>query len=383
MRILVLNYEFPPVGGGGGRAAEDICRFLAARGHSVTVRTAHYTGLPKYERRDGYEIFRTLAFRRRMDRCTVPEMAAFLVTAFLPTLRDIRSRRPDVMHVHFAVPTGALGFTASKITGVPYVMTTQLGDVPGGVPDQTDRLFRFLKPFTVPIWRNASAITAVSDHIRDLGMNAYNVNVETLPNGIDMTNLEPGSHAVHNPVRLVFAGRFNSQKNLGLLMDVLGRMSDLSWHLSMIGDGDDMPLVRNKIDRFGLGDRVTLHGWVSPKEVDRVMSQSDILVMPSRSEGLPIVGLRALALGLAVVGSDVGGIQEIVTDNVNGRLVRAGDAAGFEQALRALISSGERIAGMKKESSNLAGRFDLNRITDRFEELYEHAVGNRSHTPHT
>jgi glycosyltransferase involved in cell wall biosynthesis len=301
-------------------------------------------------------------------------MAAFLFTNLFPTLQHVRSFRPDVMHVHFAVPTGALGYAVNKLTGAPYVMTTQLGDVPGGVPEQTDRLFRFLQPFTVPIWTHASAITAVSEHIRLLGKKAYGVDVQTLPNGIDMTGIQPNSGEIHDPVELVFAGRFNPQKNLGFLLDALVRISDMQWHMNMIGDGEEMPLVTNKIRDLGLSDRISLHGWITPDEVDGIMSRSDVLLMPSLSEGLPIVGLRALAFGLAIVGSNVGGIQDIVEDQVNGRLIDVGDSFGFEKALREIMSSNGRLSDLKKESFKLASRFDLNVIVDKFETLFQHAA---------
>ena len=78
--------------------------------------------------------------RRVPDTCTVPEMGLYCATSFLPALRHIRQWKPDVVHAHFAVPTGALAWAVSGLTGVPYVLTAHLGDVPGGVPDQTDTL---------------------------------------------------------------------------------------------------------------------------------------------------------------------------------------------------------------------------------------------------
>jgi len=100
MRILVLNYEFPPVGGGGGRVAEDICIGLAKIGHEVRVQTAHWNGLPRVEQKDGYTIFRSWSLRRHAHTCSVGEMGAFIVTNLLPALKHAVTWKPQVIHVH-------------------------------------------------------------------------------------------------------------------------------------------------------------------------------------------------------------------------------------------------------------------------------------------
>ena len=195
MRILVLNYEFPPVGGGGGRVAEDICRVLVSWDHNIRVQTAHVKGLPKVEERDGYKIYRSPSLRQRADTCTVWEMGAFIIMNLLPSMRHAMTWKPDVLHVHFAVPTGVLGWLINLVTGIPYVLTAHLGDVPGGVPEQTDHIFRLIKPLTVPIWQRAAAVTAVSEYIRKLALQSYDVPIEIIHNGIQNPSNIVSHHA--------------------------------------------------------------------------------------------------------------------------------------------------------------------------------------------
>ncbi len=371
MRILILNYEFPPVGGGGGRAAEDICRALARRGHEIRVQTSHVKGLPKFEERDGYRIYRSFSFRRRADMCSVWEMAAYLVTNLVPALRQAVIWRPDLIHAHFAVPTGVLAWAVHFFTGTPYVLTVQLGDVPGALPEQTDHLFRVVKPFTLPIWRRAAAVVAVSRHIRDIALNSYSVPIDIIPNAVDLRQWSPGPVTLSRPKRLVFAGRFNPQKNLFFLINVLTRIVDLDWHLDMLGDGVLMDSLRREIKERGLQGRITLHGWVEPDSVERIMGRSDILVLPSISEGLPLVGTMALGLGLAIIGSRVGGITDIVEDGGNGYLFAVNDLDAFERALRVLLESDDLLKTMKEMSRKMAGDFDLENVATRYEEIYE------------
>jgi glycosyltransferase involved in cell wall biosynthesis len=369
MRILVLNYEFPPVGGGGGSFSEGLCRTLAAMGHEIRVQTVHFRGLPKTEVKSGYTIYRSRSGRTRSHTCSVPEMATFLVAALLPSLRMARAWKPDAIHVHFAVPTGVLGWLLHRLTGIPYALSVQLGDVPGGVPDQTERLFRWIKPFTVPIWNDAAAVTAPSGHIRQLALRSYRVPIEVVPNGVDTSNIKQSPGYPHHPVRLVFAGRFNPQKNLLFLLRVLEKTKDLSWEMDLFGDGPLMGDLRAAADSAHLTRRIHFHGWVSPDRVDAAFGVSDILFLPSLSEGLPVVGVRALAAGLAILGSDIGGISDLVRSGTNGLLCPAGDGQGFEAALRDMIQSRDRLVLMKKESRKLAGNFSFAEIGLKMERI--------------
>ena len=90
--------------------ARNIARGLAGRGHEVKVQTVRLRGLPKKQTSDGVEVRRSFGFRRRADLCTVPEMAGYLAGAFFPAWRLASSWRPDVIHSHFAVPSGALAW---------------------------------------------------------------------------------------------------------------------------------------------------------------------------------------------------------------------------------------------------------------------------------
>src|SRR5258708_30178196 len=103
MRILVLCYESPPLGGGGGRVAQSIAVQMAARGHEVRVQSAALGWCSTIERYDNLEVYRTASGRRAPDTCAVHEMGLYCATSFLPTLRHIRESKPDVIHAHFAV----------------------------------------------------------------------------------------------------------------------------------------------------------------------------------------------------------------------------------------------------------------------------------------
>ena len=368
MRILVLIHEFPPIGGGGGRVAEDICGKLAHRGHEVKVLTTHLKGLPDKEERNGTQIIRFRTLRTQPYRASFLSMAVYVLAGLWVGLRLIGSFKPDMIHAHFAVPAGALAWMLSRLTRTPYVLTVHLGDVPGGVPEKTDEWFRWIYPLTPYIWRNAREIVAVSEFTRQLALKRYNQRIQVVPNGVDLNALMPGQIFLNDPPRIVFAGRFMEQKNPIQVVQTLNELKEFKWQCVMIGDGPLMEDVRCAIHDFGLDGRFQLTGWIEPQNVLNWFDKSDILFMPSRSEGLPVVGVQALAKGLAIVANRVGGFVDLVDDDRNGYLET--DATKYPTLLSSLLSDSNRLLAFRNASLDKAKAFELEQIVREYESIF-------------
>ena len=377
MRILVLNHEFPPIGGGGGRAAEDVCRVLSRRGHEIKILTSHIKGLPREERRDGFHILRLASLRTEPYKAGFPSMAAYVLAGLWAGRRLIRLFKPDLLHAHFAVPAGALAWMLARLTGVPYVLTVHLGDVPGGVPEKTGGWFRWLYPFTRPIWRDARRIVAVSEYTRQLALKKYKAEIQVIPNGVDLSTLKPDLVHLNEPPRIVFAGRFMAQKDPLQLVQTLNALKQLQWQCVMIGDGPLMQDVRRAVAESALQERFQLTGWIDPQDVLDWFGRSDILFMPSRSEGLPVVGVQALAKGLAIVASRVGGFVDLVDHDKNGYLVRREDADQFSALLSGLLSDPKRLLSFRNASLEKARDFEIDQVVRQYEDIFMSLPGSK------
>lgn len=367
MKVLVVCYEYPPVGGGGGRVAAQVATGLVRRGHEVKIHTAGLRHLPARELRDGVEILRAESFRKSEDTCSVPEMALYILTNVLPAMRLAKEWKPDVMHVHFAVPSGVVALALNSLTGIPYVLTAHLGDVPGGVPEQTAGLFKLVDPFARFIWKRAARITTVSGHVAKLAQAAYQAKAEVILNGVPARKAAPP--ALHVPRRLLLVGRLSVQKNPLLAVRALALVADLAWELEVIGDGPLAADLRAETTRLGLDKRVIFQGWMDGSAVAGRMGASDLLLMTSLHEGLPMVAVEALQYGLAIVGSDIGGLHDVVEDGRNGFLCTL-TPEGFAEKLRLLLADDARLLKARRASLELAKNFDLERSLD----AYEHAL---------
>ncbi len=389
MRILVLIHEFPPVGGGGGRVARDIAIGLAERGHDLHILTAHIQNLPLSENIFGdgdgltdkqpathptgrVHVKRIRTRRKTAFRAGFLEMAHYNFSAVIAGLRLIRKWRPDVIHAHFAVPAGAAAFVLSRLTGIPYILTAHLGDVPGAVPEKTDRWFKWIYPFTPPIWHAAARVVAVSEFTRRMALQNYPVPIDVIPNGVDLSALpasQPAETSGQN-IRIVFAGRFMKQKNPADLVEALCQLKDLPWRCAMLGDGPLLEPVRASLAACGLADRFWLPGWVSPEHVLAEFARSDLLVLPSSSEGLSVVGVQALGMGLAMLLSTAGGNLELVKEGENGFLFPIGDVDMLTDRLKFLIENPSMLQSAQQKSRLMAKKFDLAAIISHYELVF-------------
>ena len=367
MKILVLTHEYPPVGGGGGHVAQDIAGGLARRGHEIVLLTSHFGDLPKNEILDGMRIVRVPALRWKSFRASFLSMAAYIARGLWACFRLLNEWRPDVIHVHFAVPGGVLAWAFSRLTKIPYILTAHLGDVPGGAPEKTDKWFRWIFPLTHRIWRDARQVVAVSEFTRGLALEHYDVDIKVIHNGVDLSELAPEEIVINEPPRIVFAGRFAEQKNPLQIVRSLADVKDLPWEAVLIGDGHLGDQVKAEVHAHGMDEHFVFPGWVTPAEVQSWMKKSDILFMPSLSEGLPVVGVQSVAAGLALLVSNIGGFVDLVDDGQNGFLVNEPD--DYAEHLRTLLSSPDKLKKMRTASVAKSQYFDLDFIVGKYEIL--------------
>lgn len=338
MRVLLLNPEYPPIGGGAGNASRHLARALAALGHEVTVLTAHYGPLPRHEEQDGVQVMRIPALRRRPDRSGALEQGAFLLSGWGHTVRLVRHRRPDLILAFFGAPSGIIAWALPPGLRVPYVVALRGGDVPGFRPYDFATYHRLISPLLRRVWRRAAAVVANSQGLRDLAQRFDpTVPIRVIPNGVDPQRFAPPEKRAWEPARLLFVGRLVYQKGLDVLLEALaGVPASLPWQLTLVGDGPYRPTLETLAAQRGLRERLTFAGWQPPERIPAFYQQANLFVFPSRDEGMPNAVLEAMASGLPVVATRIAGNEELITPEV-GVLVPKDDPAALREAFLRLL----------------------------------------------
>ncbi len=350
MRLLFLNYEFPPLGGGAATASRHLIREWTAMGVEVRVITSHFPGLPWREEQDGAVIHRLPVFRRRRDRGRIGEMALYMAGASLLAPLIAARWKPDAALAFIGIPSGPVAWGLKRLTGVPYVVCLRGGDVPGFRCEGVDGFHRLLAPATRRIWGQAAAVTANSQGLADLArVFMPDLAVPVIPNGVDTGLFFPDparpAPADGAPVRLLAVGRLVGQKGFDLLFDALAQPGLERAELDLVGDGEWRGSLQAQAARLGLSGRIRFRGWLDRGDLATVYREADLFVLSSRDEGMPNVVLEAMASGLPVVSTAVAGARDLVTDGRTGLLVPVEDSGALAVALRRLVGdAAERAA---------------------------------------
>jgi glycosyltransferase involved in cell wall biosynthesis len=338
MRILILNSEYPPIGGGAGNASAHIAHQFSRMGHVVAVVTSRFGSLPHVEGQDGLTIYRIPGLRRWQDRSNPLEQIIFILSASVWTLRWIRRFQPHATLAFFGVPSGPVAWLIKKLYKIPYIVSLRGGDVPGFRPYDFGMYHRLITPFLRLIWRQASAVIANSKGLRQLA-NAFDPRFEipVIPNGIDLKTYKVAERDWSSP-HLLSAGRIVHQKGLDLAMRALGGLKDLDWEWQIAGDGPQMPILRSLARELGIERRVQFLGWQSREQLMKSYQRANIFLFPSRHEGMPNAMMEAMASGLPVVASCIAGNEELVVDGKTGYLVTTEDVESLRAALKKILS---------------------------------------------
>ena len=352
MRLVILNSEYPPIGGGAGNASAHIASQLVKMGHEITVITARFADLPHQETSTNLTVIRIPALRRKLDRSGPLEQILFILSASFWTLRLVRQLKPNVTLAFFGVPSGAVALFIKLVTKIPYVVSLRGGDVPGFRPYDFGTYHKLIAPLLRIIWKQASAIVANSNGLRELAVQFdARFEIPVIPNGVDLELYRTDARSAVMP-RLFSVGRIVHQKGLDLAMHALAGLKELSWEWRIAGDGPQLDALKLLAQKLGITDRVQFLGWQAREQLIEQYHWSNLFLFPSRHEGMPNAVLEAMASGLPVIASRIAGSEELVSNGETGFLFPSEDIEALRNALHKLISD----AALRQTMGNVARR---------------------------
>ena len=381
----------------------DINRHLVRRGHSVTVVTPGDPSLAREDTFDGVKIVRfplelpaDLTYGRvaqsrvswlgRFARLAV--MAHYLEAQHRAILVEASKGQVDVIHAHWAIPTGPAAVLAARKLEVPCIITMHGGDVYVNPEQGYDFPTRwYVRPALRWTLRHAGALTAITEDCRQhaLRAGAPADRIRLVFNGTDLRRFSPDENGDRRGPRfgpnMIFACRqLFPRKGIRFLLEAAAQLKPRFPDLKVVlaGDGFERPELARLAESLGLGPDVTFLGWVPNTDLPPYYRAAAVSVIPSLEEGFGIPAAEAMGCEVAVVASDAGGLPEVVEDGVTGLVVPRGDSTALAQAIGSLLADPERRRTMGQAGRARALRlFDWDRSAEQFEQIYRE-VGART-----
>jgi len=305
MKILFLNYEFPPIGGGASPVSYEIARGYVKLGHHVDVVTMSYGDLPAHEVVEGINIYRVKCLRSKKEICHPWEQLTYIFSARKFLKKHLKNNSYDINHTHFIIPTGPIALWIKKKFNIPYIVTSHGSDVLG-----YNERFKALYPVLVRPWkkvvREAEFVTAPSPFLTEkIRENSEDARLVTISNGISLSKFTP----MKKEKRIVIVTRLFINKGVQDILQALKETVLGEWKVDIVGDGPYRETLEAMVRDFGLNDSVIFHGWVDNRseEIKSLYGRASIFISASYFESFGQTVLEAVRAGCYPLLSDIGG----------------------------------------------------------------------------
>lgn len=374
MRIGITCY---PTYGGSGAVATELGLALAQRGHEV-----HFVS---YAQPFRLEHFRERVFFHEVEMEDYPlfEHPPYSLALAVALHDTARKHELDLVHVHYAIPHATSAWIAHEMLGEESdlkIVTTLHG---------TDITLVGLHPSFHAITRfsilRSHGLTAVSEFLKRETVRDFTVpeeRIEVIPNFVDTAVYRPGLEPCHREAFalegekiVMHISNFRAVKRVEDVVSVFARLTEKQpSRLVLIGDGPERPRVLMRADELGVRDRVLFLG--KHTSVHELLSCADLFLLPSGSESFGLVALEAMACGVPVVASNVGGLPEVIEHGTTGYMFDIGDIDGMVEAGLRILGDDDLWRSLSDAGRALAEeRFSAERVVPLYERYYERVLG--------
>jgi len=370
MKIGITCY---PTYGGSGAVATELGLELARRGHEV-----HFVSYASPFRLRGYTERVTFHEVTQAEYPLFEQSSPYALALAVKQHEVAMRENLDLMHVHYAIPHAATAWLAKQMLkgqrDLKIVTTLHGTDITLVGQDPS---YYTLTKFSI---EQSDRVTAVSQFLRDETYRAFGCDgcdVTVIPNFISTAEYHPPSggtcrHSLAPPDHkvLIHVSNFRPVKRLTDVVRVFaGVRRELPATLVLVGDGPDRDAAEQEVDRLRLRRDVRFLGKVD--NVAEILRGSDLFLLPSETESFGLAALEAMACGVPVLASAVGGLPEVVVHGETGFLTPKGDVeAMIAHGLR-VLRDGALQARMRDAAARRALEFAADRIVPRYEQLYE------------
>jgi glycosyltransferase involved in cell wall biosynthesis len=347
-QILVLNSEFPPIGGGGSPVSFDMANYLSKTGeYSVDVVTSGFKTLPEYEEvNQNFRIHRVKCLRKKKEAGYPWEQVTYLISAFFKVWQLIKTKKFDFCHVHFIVPTGALAYLINKLWKIPYVITSHGSDIIG-YNKRAD--LQFVSTFIKIPWKmivdSAKYVTVPSNFLKQKLISTYpKINKEKIK--LIYNIIEEGRfYEAERKIKQIFLiSRLQEHKGVHDFITAIKGIDLNGWKVVIAGDGPQRAELELQVKNDNLAEYVTFVGWLELESKRKYYAESEIFVNPSHKESFGITTVEAILSGCTIVASNTG----IVSDLNNVYIFEPKDTTTLSSMLKLAMQK-----PLKSESSSM------------------------------
>ena len=373
MKIAIVCY---PTFGGSGVVATELGLELARRGHEI-----HFITYSQPVR------LALLNPNVHYHEVNVPEYPLFHYQPYELALSSklvdmVKLYKIDLLHVHYAIPHAYAGYMAKqmlKAEGIKIPMVTTLH----GTDITLVGNHPFYKPAVSFSINKSDVVTSVSQNLKDETYKLFNIKreIHVIPNFIELDKIKIDSTiACHRSVManenekiITHISNFRKVKRIPDVIEIFNKIQkQIPSKLMMVGDGPEKEIAESLCQKLGISDKVIFFG--NSNEIDKILSYTDLFLLPSETESFGLAALEAMAWGVPVISSNSGGLPEVNFEGVSGYLSDVGNTEEMAQNAIKILKDDAILAKFKENALSVAKQFDIKNIVPLYEDLYKEAL---------
>jgi len=368
MKIGITCY---PTYGGSGVVASELGIELAKRGHEV-----HFISYEMPFKINKY--YKNIYFHE-VEVLEYPlfKYPPYSLSLSVKMAEIFESVKLDIMHVHYAIPHAASAYLTQRILGEDsnFKFVTTLHGTDITIVGNHSSFFKITK-FCI---ENSNGVTCVSDYLKQLTVDTFNIkkDIEVIYNFVDTSKYKRNSLDKNklgiikkNELGIIHISNFRPVKNIRNIIEIFCRIrKEIDSKLMLVGDGPDFAFIKEAVSRLNLNDDVVFLG--RQDNVVPLLNSADLYLLPSKSESFGVSALEALSCSVPVIGTNVGGLKEVVKDGECGYLFGPEDIGGMTKAALDILSSKSKLEKMTQEARKTALTFDAKVIIPKYIEYYK------------
>jgi N-acetyl-alpha-D-glucosaminyl L-malate synthase BshA len=377
MKIAIVCY---PTFGGSGVVATELGLELARRGHEI-----HFITYSQPVR------LALLNPNVHYHEVNVPEYPLFHFQPYELALSSklvdmVKLYKIEVLHVHYAIPHAYAGYMAKQMLkdqgiNLPMITTLHGTDITlvGNHP-----FYKTAVTFSI---NESDFVTSVSQSLKEDTLKLFNINneIQVIPNFIelDKNTIDPSIScrrsvmATENERIITHISNFRKVKRIPDVIQIFYKIQQqIPAKLMMVGDGPEKEKAEYLCQELGILDKVIFFG--NSNEIDKILSYTDLFLLPSETESFGLAALEAMAWGVPVISSNSGGLPEVNFDGVSGYLSNTGNTDEMAQNALKILNDSATLSKFKENALAVAKQFDIENILPLYEELYHKAINKFS-----
>lgn len=380
LRILFCNYEYPPLGGGGGVVNAYLAQELAKR-HEVTVLTSQGLGLPQEASENGVRVVRVpVVFRKQEASANLLSMLMFLPMGIARGKKLLATNKFDILNTHFVLPTGPVGQALARYGQIPNILSVHGGDLFDPSKFTSPHRHVILRLWVRHLLKRADTVVGQSKNTLENVGRFYTREVQPvrIPLGIPKPQLDGAHREAHgfskDEVLFTTVGRLVARKGIPQLLEMMEGFRGEKVRLVIIGSGPQEHSLKEECSKRQVSSQVAFMGFVKEEEKFRLLQISDAYVSTSQHEGFGLVFLEAMACGLPIVCYDHGGQTDFLSDRENGFVVPLNNLAVFAEKSRMIACDGELRKSIGERNRRSVEEYFIERCGEKYEALFQEAV---------